>query len=148
MRIGSVRLCAVVMATGLAAGCSAEERPAPAVAVAEETAPVASQAGEAAAAFPIAFRGNWDYDDKGCANGEYGTRFAISENQIIGHEDTSVLHAVQIVDELTIRVLLENQSADGTARLEQIMRLSPVAGISLQIERGDQTIRAIRCDPV
>ncbi|MNV35402.1 hypothetical protein D3C71_1268500 [compost metagenome] len=47
-----------------------------------------------------------------------------------------------------IRVVLENQSSDGDTTIVQILRLSPVAGISLRIEQDGKTVRANRCDPV
>ncbi|MNL11162.1 hypothetical protein D3C87_1319860 [compost metagenome] len=47
-----------------------------------------------------------------------------------------------------IRVVLENQSSDGDKTIVQILRLSPVAGISLRVEQDGKTVRANRCDPV
>lgn len=125
--------------------------------------PVQTDAGEAIAAevsadetvaapapteFPVSYRGNWDYNENGCGEGESGTKFRITENQIIGYEDTSVLKSIEVLDDLAIRVVLENESSEGTHTLSQTMRLSPVAGISMRLERDGKTIRTLRCDPV
>lgn len=100
------------------------------------------------ASFPENFRGNWDYNENGCGEGESGTKFRITANKIIGYEDTSTLKSIQVVDDLTAHVVLENESSEGTQTLRQTLRLSPVAGISMRIEQGGETIRTLRCDPV
>ncbi len=100
------------------------------------------------AAFPVGFRGNWDYSDGGCAKDESGTRFVITENQIKGYEDTSTLTALESIDDLTVRVVLDNQSSDGDVTLTQTLRLSPVAGVTLRVEQNGQTVLAYRCDKV
>lgn len=104
----------------------------------------------APAIFPVGYRGNWDYSDDGCAKVESGTRFVITIDEIRGYEDTSKLVALETLDQHgdAIRVVLENQSADGDRTLVQILRLSPVAGISLRVEQDGRTVRANRCDPV
>lgn len=98
--------------------------------------------------FPESFRGNWDYNENGCGEGESGTKFRITDKAIVGYEDTSILKSIDVVDDLTIRVVLDNESAEGTETLRQTMRLSPVAGISMRIEQNGETIRTLRCDPV
>lgn len=121
------------------------------------TEPVSAAEEEAAhrgpptrAAFPVGYRGNWDYSEDGCAKDESGTRFVITANEIKGYEDTSKLVALETLEGQgdAIRVVLENQSSDGDKTIVQILRLSPVAGISLRIEQDGKTVRANRCDPV
>lgn len=118
------------------------------VSAAEEAA---ARAGEPSqAVFPVGYRGNWDYSDNGCAKDESGTRFVISATEIKGYEDTSKLVALEPLKDQgeAIRVVLENQSSEGDHTLVQILRLSPVAGVSLRIEQDGKTVRANRCDPV
>lgn len=98
--------------------------------------------------FPEQFLGNWDYDSEGCGEDESGTKFRITDTQIIGYEETSTLKSIDVVDDLVIRVVLENHSSDGIQQVRQTMRLSPVAGITMRIQTGDKTIRTLRCDPV
>ncbi len=125
----------------------AAQQPASApVSAAEEEAAMAGRS--ARAVFPVGFRGNWDYSDDGCAKDESGTRLVITENQIKGYEDTSTLTALETLDDLTIRVVLDNQSSDGDVTLTQTLRLSPVAGINLRIEQKGETVLAHRCDKV
>lgn len=116
------------------------------VSAAEEEAAMAGRPSRAV--FPVGFRGNWDYSNDGCAKDESGTRFVITENQIKGYEDTSTLTALENIDELTIRVVLDNQSSDGDVTLTQTLRLSPVAGITLRVEQKGETVLAYRCDKV
>lgn len=116
------------------------------VSAAEEEAAMAGRPSRAV--FPVGFRGNWDYSNDGCAKDESGTRFVITENQIKGYEDTSTLTALESIDELTIRVVLDNQSSDGDVTLTQTLRLSPVAGITLRVEQKGETVLAYRCDKV
>lgn len=116
------------------------------VSAAEEEAAMAGRPSRAA--FPVGFRGNWDYSDGGCAKDESGTRFVITENQIKGYEDTSTLTALESIDDLTVRVVLDNQSSDGDVTLTQTLRLSPVAGVTLRVEQNGQTVLAYRCDKV
>lgn len=118
------------------------------VSAAEEAA---ARAGEPSqAVFPVGYRGNWDYSDNGCARDESGTRFVITATEIKGYEDTSKLVALEPLKDQgeAIRVVLENQSSEGDHTLVQILRLSPVAGVSLRIEQDGKTVRANRCDPV
>lgn len=102
------------------------------------------------AVFPVNYRGNWDYSDDGCAKEESGTRFVVTTNEIKGYEDTSKLVALETLEGQgdAIRVVLDNQSSDGDKTIVQILRLSPVAGISLRVEQDGKTVRANRCDPV
>ncbi|WP_313005543.1 hypothetical protein [Brevundimonas sp.] len=118
------------------------------VSAAEEAAARAGQSSQAV--FPVGYRGEWDYSDDGCAKDESGTRFVISANEIKGYEDTSKLVALETLEGEgdAIRVVLENQSSEGDHTLVQILRLSPVAGISLRVEQDGKTVRANRCDPV
>lgn len=118
------------------------------VAAAEASGLEAAAVAPVAIEFPVNFRGNWDYDENGCGEAESGTKFRITENKIIGYEDTSTLKSIEVLDDLSIRVALENESSEGTHTLSQTMRLSPVAGISMRIETGGKTIRTLRCDPV
>lgn len=149
-----------VLALVLAA-CNSPSADKPAAPVTEQaaqqpsSAPVSAAEEEAAmagrpsrAVFPVGFRGNWDYSNDGCAKDESGTRFVITENQIKGYEDTSTLTALESIDELTIRVVLDNQSSDGDVTLTQTLRLSPVAGITLRVEQKGETVLAYRCDKV
>ena len=121
--------------------------PAP-VSAAEEAAARAAEPSQAV--FPVGYRGNWDYSADGCAKDESGTRFVITTNEIKGYEDTSRLVALETLDGQgdAIRVVLDNQSSDGDTTIVQILRLSPVAGISLRVEQDGKTVRANRCDPV
>lgn len=118
------------------------------VSAAEEAAARAGQSSQAV--FPVGYRGEWDYSDDGCAKDESGTRFVISANEVKGYEDTSKLVALETLEGEgdAIRVVLENQSSEGDHTLVQILRLSPVAGISLRVEQDGKTVRANRCDPV
>lgn len=118
------------------------------VSAAEEEVARAGQPSQAV--FPVGYRGEWDYSDDGCAKDESGTRFVISANEIKGYEDTSKLVALETLEDEgdAIRVVLENQSSEGDHTLVQILRLSPVAGISLRVEQDGKTVRANRCDPV
>ena len=118
------------------------------VSAAEEEAARAGQPSQAV--FPVGYRGEWDYSDDGCAKDESGTRFIITANEIKGYEDTSKLVALETLEGEgdAIRVVLENQSSEGDHTLVQILRLSPVAGISLRVEQDGKTVRANRCDPV
>jgi hypothetical protein len=118
------------------------------VSAAEEAVARAGQPSQAV--FPVGYRGEWDYSEDGCASDESGTRFVISANEIRGYEDTSKLVALEALEGQgdAIRVVLENQSSEGDHTLVQILRLSPVAGISLQVEQDGKTVRANRCDPV
>ncbi|NWE53765.1 hypothetical protein [Brevundimonas sp. P7753] len=118
------------------------------VSAAEEEA--ARRGSSSQAAFPVGYRGAWDYSENGCAKDESGTRFVITANEIKGYEDTSKLVALETLEGEgdAIRVVLENQSSDGDKTIVQILRLSPVAGISLRIEQDGKTVRANRCDPV
>lgn len=161
-----MRMIAVsVAAAALLAACGsqadapaapAEETSAPASVQAAPTEPVSAaeeaeaRAGEGAATFPVGYRGNWDYSEDGCAKEESGTRFTITANEIKGYEDTSKLVALEVLEGQgdAIRVVLDNQSADGDVTITQILRLSPVAGISLRVEQDGKTVRANRCDPV
>ncbi len=115
---------------------------------ADVAAVASSEPSRVAVVFPENFRGNWDFNENGCGEGESGTKFRITDKEIIGYEDTSILKSVQVVDDLTIRVVLENESSEGNMTLRQTMRLSPVAGISMRIDTGGETIRTLRCDPV
>lgn len=118
------------------------------VSAAEEAA---ARAGEPSqAVFPVGYRGEWDYSDGGCAKDESGTRFVITATEIKGYEDTSKLMALEPLKDQgeAIRVVLENQSSEGDHTLVQILRLSPVAGVSLRVEQDGKTVRANRCDPV
>lgn len=118
------------------------------VSAAEEAA---ARAGEPSqAVFPVGYRGEWDYSDDGCAKDESGTRFVITATEIKGYEDTSKLMALEPLKDQgeAIRVVLENQSSEGDHTLVQILRLSPVAGVSLRVEQDGKTVRANRCDPV
>ncbi len=118
------------------------------VSAAEEEA--ARRGSSTQVAFPVGYRGAWDYSEDGCAKDESGTRFIITANEIKGYEDTSKLVALETLEGEgdAIRVVLENQSSDGDKTIVQILRLSPVAGISLRIEQDGKTVRANRCDPV
>jgi len=110
-----------------------------------------ARAGEPAqAVFPVGYRGEWDYSDDGCARQESGTRFVITATEIKGYEDTSRLVALEPLKDQgeAIRVVLENQSSEGDQTMVQILRLSPVVGVSLRIEQDGKTVRASRCDPV
>lgn len=102
------------------------------------------------AVFPAQYRGNWDYSDDGCDKAESGTRFVITANEIKGYEDTSKLVALEVLEGEgdAIRVVLDNQSSDGDKTIVQILRLSPVAGISMRVEQNGETVRANRCDQV
>lgn len=118
------------------------------VSAAEEAA---ARAGELSqTVFPVGYRGNWDYSENGCDNDESGTRFVITANEIKGYEDTSKLVALETLKDQgdAIRVVLENQSSEGDHTIVQILRLSPVAGISLRVEQDGKTVRANRCDAV
>jgi len=153
---------ALLAACGSQADSKAPEtsETAPAMTSAQQTPstdPVSAAEEEAAlggpptqAAFPVGYRGNWDYSEDGCAKDESGTRFVVTANDIKGYEDTSKLVALETLEGQgdAIRVVLENQSSDGDKTIVQIMRLSPVAGISLRIEQDGKTVRANRCDPV
>lgn len=110
--------------------------------------PASSSLAPVAAEFPDQFLGNWDYDSEGCGEGESGTKFLITQTQIIGYEETSTLKSIDVVDDLVIRVVMETRSSDGIEQVRQTMRLSPVAGITMRIQTGDKTIRTLRCDPV
>ena len=142
----------MLSACGPSSGNGAEHPEADAAAVVETNAPDAvvgsNEPSRVSVVFPENFRGNWDYNENGCGEGESGTKFRITDKEIIGYEDTSVLKSVQVVDDLTIRVVLENESSEGNMTLRQTMHLSPVAGISMRIEQGGETIRTLRCDPV
>ncbi len=170
MKTDLLRSMAVIMAAGLVSACgqgedsSAAQAPelaqshgadVAAVATSGQAVPAPVSAAEEAAAggpaiavFPAAFRGNWDYNENGCGAGESGTRFRITASEVKGYEDTSKLQAIEIIDDLTVRVVMENESADGKEVLTQTWRLSPVAGINLRMETHGKTIRALRCDPV
>lgn len=172
MKTYLLRTVAVIMVAGLVTACGSGEKAAseaqapelatgeapaasPAIAAeqAQAAAPVsaaeeAAAGGPAVATFPAAFRGNWDYNENGCGAGESGTRFRITASEVKGYEDTSKLQAIEIIDDLTVRVVMENESADGKEVLTQTWRLSPVAGITLRMDTGGKTIRALRCDPV
>ncbi|MBD3832267.1 MAG: hypothetical protein IE910_02785 [Brevundimonas sp.] len=159
---------ALIAFTALLAACGSQadskapetSETAPATTSAQQTPstePVSAAEEEAArsgsstqAAFPVGYRGAWDYSEDGCAKDESGTRFAITANEIKGYEDTSKLVALETLEGEgdAIRVVLENQSSDGDKTIVQILRLSPVAGISLRIEQDGKTVRANRCDPV
>lgn len=153
---------ALLAACGSQADSKAPEtsETAPATTLAQQTSstePVSAAEEEAArrgsptqAAFPVGYRGAWDYSEDGCAKDESGTRFVITANEIKGYEDTSKLVALETLEGEgdAIRVVLENQSSDGDKTIVQILRLSPVAGISLRIEQDGKTVRANRCDPV
>lgn len=133
------------------ANAPAESAPAPQAAPVSAAEEEAARAGEPSQAlFPVGYRGNWDYSEDGCARDESGTRFVITANEIKGYEDTSKLVALETLEGQgdAIRVVLENQSSDGDKTLVQILRLSPVAGISLRVETDGKTVRANRCDPV
>lgn len=119
-----------------------------AITAAEEPQARASEPSQAS--FPVNYRGNWDYSEDGCDKAESGTRFVIMAHEIKGYEDTSRLVSVQTIpnEGEDIRVVLENQSADGNKTLVQTLRLSPVEGISLRIEQDGKAHRAYRCDPV
>lgn len=118
------------------------------VSAAEEAEARAGESGQAAA-FPVAYRGNWDFNgNAGCERAESGTRFVISANQVKGYEDTSTVTALEVVDDHSIRVVLDNESSDGDRTLTQTWRLSPVAGINLRINSGGREMLATRCDPV
>jgi hypothetical protein len=159
---------ALIAFTALLAACGSQadskapetSETAPATTSAQQTSstdPVSAAEEEAAlrgaptqAVFPVGYRGNWDYSENGCAKDESGTRFVITANEIKGYEDTSKLVALETLEGEgdAIRVVLENQSSDGDKTIVQILRLSPVAGISLRIEQDGKTVRANRCDPV
>lgn len=157
-----IAFTALLAACGSQADSKAHEtsETAPATTSAQQTSstePVSAAEEEAAlrgsptqAAFPVGYRGNWDYSENGCAKDESGTRFVITANEIKGYEDTSKLVALETLEGEgdAIRVVLENQSSDGDKTIVQILRLSPVAGISLRIEQDGKTVRANRCDPV
>lgn len=128
----------------VAAVATSGQSPSAPVSAAEE----AAAGGPAIAVFPAAFRGNWDYNENGCGAGESGTRFRITASEVKGYEDTSKLQAIEVIDDLTVRVVMENESSDGNKVLTQVWRLSPVAGINLRMETHGKTIRALRCDPV
>jgi hypothetical protein len=118
------------------------------VSAAEEAEARAGESGRAAA-FPVAYRGNWDFSgNEGCERAESGTRFVVTATQIRGYEDTSTLRAIEVLDETSIRVVLDNESSEGDHTLTQILRVSPVAGITLRIESGGRQMLATRCDPV
>lgn len=159
------KTAALIALTTLLAACGSQadskapatDEAAPEAAAAPQTEPVsaaeeaAARAGEPSeAVFPVGYRGNWDYSDDGCAKDESGTRFVITANEIKGYEDTSKLVALETLqgEGDAIRVVLENQSAEGDQTLVQTLRLSPVAGISLRVEQDGKTVRANRCDPV
>ncbi len=172
MKTNLLRSVAIIMSVGLVSACAQGEEGANAAVASDEmsrgqssdaagittagqvvTVPVSAAEEEAAggpavAVFPAAFRGNWDYNENGCVAGESGTRFRITASEVKGYEDTSKLQAIEIIDDLTVRVVMENESAEGTEVLTQTWRLSPVAGINLRMETGGKTIRALRCDPV
>lgn len=152
-------LSMALSACGSQAETAAPEKEAPAAAPqqAASSEPVSAAEEEVAragqpsqAVFPVGYRGEWDYSDDGCAKDESGTRFVISANEIKGYEDTSKLVALETLEDEgdAIRVVLENQSSEGDRTLVQILRLSPVAGISLRVEQDGKTVRANRCDPV
>lgn len=157
-----IALTALLAACGSQADSKAPETSgtAPATTATQQTPstePVSAAEEEAArrnrstqAAFPVGYRGAWDYSEDGCAKDESGTRFVITANEIKGYEDTSKLVALETLEGEgdAIRVVLENQSSDGDKTIVQILRLSPVAGISLRIEQDGKTVRANRCDPV
>lgn len=157
-----IAFTALLAACGSQADSKAHEtsETAPATTSAQQTPstePVSAAEEEAArrgpptqAAFPVGYRGAWDYSEEGCAKDESGTRFVITSNEIKGYEDTSKLVALETLEGEgdAIRVVLENQSSDGDKTIVQILRLSPVAGISLRIEQDGKTVRANRCDPV
>lgn len=100
--------------------------------------------------FPARYRGHWDYSDDGCAKDESGSRFVVTATEIKGYEDTSKLVALETLEGQgdAIRVVLDNQSSDGDRTIVQVLRLSPVAGISLRVEQDGKTVRANRCDLV
>jgi len=154
-----IALTALLAACGSQADAPTPEVAAPALeAAAQPQADPVSAAEEAAAragepaqaVFPVGYRGEWDYSDDGCARQESGTRFVITATEIKGYEDTSRLVALEPLKDQgeAIRVVLENQSSEGDQTMVQILRLSPVAGVSLRIEQDGKTVRASRCDPV
>jgi len=157
-------LIAVAAALLAACGSQADTPPSPAESAApqaaqkavSQAAPVSAaeeaeaRAGESSqAAFPVAYRGNWDFGgSEACDRAESGTRFAVTANQIKGYEDTSTLTAIEVLDDHSIRVVLDNESSEGDRTLTQTLRVSPVAGITLRIESGGRQMTATRCDPV
>lgn len=163
----SKTMALLLAVSGVLAACNAPaDKTAPAANAPVETASVAaaqapeaaptSAAGEAAAmaanpapgVFPVGFRGNWDWSDKGCAKDESGTRFQITAKEIKGYEDTSKLVAIEQINDLAIHVVLDVSSSDGDETITQNMSLSPVAGVTLRVERNGKTVMAYRCDPV
>ena len=155
MKLLSVRASATLMAVLMATACSASEDENAALGsdpvVAAEAQAAAETAVDAVAeqvVFPEAFRGNWDFNEDGCRDADTGTRFVISDTQTKGYESTATVQSVEPVDDLSIRVELNEESAEGTRVVKQTMHLSPVAGISMRIVMDDKTIRALRCDPV
>lgn len=151
----AMRALGVVAAGMLLASCEPKAVPDNTVAAARDSAGgMPAQVTDAdhaigeAVVFPENFRGNWDYREDGCQKDESGTRFEITEHQIKGYEETATLKSVEIVDDLTIRVVVDAQSSDGDAIVTQTLKLSPVAGITLRIDTGGKTVRAVRCDPV
>lgn len=100
-------------------------------------------------AYPVAFRGAWDWSREGCNKGaDSSTRFVISENKITGYEDQSTLLRIREESKDRINTTVHLESADGEDTYEQIMTLSPVEGISMLVEANGESSRAYRCDGV
>lgn len=99
--------------------------------------------------FPQSFRGNWDYEREGCDRDESTTAITISDKVIKGYEGQETLLEIHQVSADEIRVKLHLETGSGEDTYEQVMILSPVAGISMRIEAEDgESVRAYRCDPV
>lgn len=107
----------------------------------------AAPAGEEAARFPAPFLGRWDLTRARCRSSDSRTAITVHEHEIRGAEDTSYLQTIEALDDLAIRVVVDNESAEREITLAQTLRLSR-APVSLRIETGGRTVRYVNCNAV
>ena len=96
--------------------------------------------------FPAAYLGRWDLTAARCRSDDSGSAITVYAHEIRGYEDTSTLVTIEMLDEQSIRIVVDNESAEREVTLVQTLRISTAPRVSLRIETRGRTVRYVKCD--